>query len=171
MTGQRTSRNLIDWRGDDLFAYGKPLLRIERDARWPSMFRVVAVTNGWRSDVLNRTRARDLAGSLARSGSKCPPEPQGRLVVGELVPGATSLASEAERLSCDGPRADFTGTDSLACDGIAARSVGALCAKLVDAGHNPERPLHIYRGTTLALIVRSIGEVAIPAQPETKAAA
>ena len=34
----------------------------------------------------------------------------------------------------------------------------ALCRKLVAAGINPARPLHVFRNGTLALIVRSIGE-------------
>ena len=37
-------------------------------------------------------------------------------------------------------------------------SVLALCRALVGAGYDPGRPLHVYRGTTLALKVRSIGE-------------
>jgi hypothetical protein len=36
----------------------------------------------------------------------------------------------------------------------------ALCRKLFERGHDPARPLHAYRGDTLALRVRSIGEAA-----------
>jgi hypothetical protein len=36
----------------------------------------------------------------------------------------------------------------------------ALCRKLIEAGHDPGRPLDVYRGDVLALRVRSIGEVA-----------
>jgi len=35
-----------------------------------------------------------------------------------------------------------------------------LCRMLVEAGHNPEEPMEVYRGATLALRVRSIGEAA-----------
>jgi hypothetical protein len=38
-------------------------------------------------------------------------------------------------------------------------------------GTIPASRCTVYRGTTLALIVRSIGEFAIPAKPEMKAAA
>jgi hypothetical protein len=34
----------------------------------------------------------------------------------------------------------------------------ALCRKLVAAGHDPATRLEVYRGTCLALLVRSIGE-------------
>jgi len=34
----------------------------------------------------------------------------------------------------------------------------AMCRALVGAGYDPGRPLHVYRGKTLALKVRSIGE-------------
>ena len=45
--------------------------------------------------------------------------------------------------------------------GITVRSsspVLAPCRALVGAGYDPGRPLHVYRGKTLALKVRSIGE-------------
>ena len=45
--------------------------------------------------------------------------------------------------------------------GITVRSsspVLALCRALVGAGYDPGRPLHVYRGETLALTVRRIGE-------------
>jgi hypothetical protein len=38
--------------------------------------------------------------------------------------------------------------------------VCALCRKLIAAGHNPNEPMEIYRGSTLSLHVRSIGEAA-----------
>lgn len=34
----------------------------------------------------------------------------------------------------------------------------ALCRALIEAGHDPSTPLEAYRGTTLCLKVRSIGE-------------
>ena len=34
----------------------------------------------------------------------------------------------------------------------------ALCRRLIEAGHDPASPLHAYRGSVLALRVRSIGE-------------
>ena len=44
---------------------------------------------------------------------------------------------------------------------IIARSyapVLALCRRRIEAGIDPDRPLHVYRGDTLALVVRSIAE-------------
>jgi hypothetical protein len=38
--------------------------------------------------------------------------------------------------------------------------VCALCRRLVEAGHDPAEPMEVYRGSTLALHVRSIGEAA-----------
>lgn len=50
--------------------------------------------------------------------------------------------------------------DTCAAGGITARGAApvlALCRKLIAAGHDPATPLHIYRGDTLTLTVRSIG--------------
>ena len=58
-------------------------------------------------------------------------------------------------------RAALIGSDRCEAGGISvcgAAPVLALCRKLVSAGHDPERPLHAYRGNVLALRVRSIGE-------------
>jgi hypothetical protein len=40
----------------------------------------------------------------------------------------------------------------------ASAPVLAMCRKLVEAGYDPGTPLHAYRGDTLCLAVRSIGE-------------
>ena len=51
---------------------------------------------------------------------------------------------------------------ALACGHVAVGSspLLGLCRKLVDAGHDPRTPLEAYRGDTLCLQVRSIGEAA-----------
>jgi hypothetical protein len=50
-------------------------------------------------------------------------------------------------------------TDNLACVlGVTATGVLRLCEKLVHAGHDLATPLEAYRGDTLSLRVRSIGE-------------
>jgi hypothetical protein len=57
--------------------------------------------------------------------------------------------------------AELIGSDRCTAIGITARAyapVLALCRRLIEAGINPDRPLHVYRGDTLALTVRSIGE-------------
>jgi hypothetical protein len=58
-------------------------------------------------------------------------------------------------------RADLTGDDTAAAEGVSAKtSAGpalALCRKLVDAGFDARRPLHCYRGDMLCLTVTSIG--------------
>jgi hypothetical protein len=58
-------------------------------------------------------------------------------------------------------RAELRGDDICDARGITVRSsspVLVLCRKLVQAGHDPATPLEAYRGDTLCLRVRSIGE-------------
>jgi hypothetical protein len=60
-------------------------------------------------------------------------------------------------------RAELTRSDTCTALGITAKSgspVLALCRKLIEAGHDPSMPLEAYRGETLCLRVRSIGETA-----------
>jgi hypothetical protein len=59
-------------------------------------------------------------------------------------------------------RAELSGEDTCTAtaSGITARSVIALCRTLLDAGHDPNTRLNVYRGNVLALKVRSIGEAA-----------
>jgi hypothetical protein len=60
-------------------------------------------------------------------------------------------------------RAELIGSDSCKAIGIAAQSsspVLALCRRLVAAGVDPATPMEVYRGATLALWIRSIGEAA-----------
>ena len=61
-------------------------------------------------------------------------------------------------------RAELHGSDTCTAEGITARGQAptlTLCRLLVDAGVNPHRPLHAYRGDTLCLTVRSIGNGAL----------
>ena len=61
------------------------------------------------------------------------------------------------------PSAVIIGTDQCEVPGRwlrAAAPVLALCRELIEAGHDPSRPLHVYRGDVLALRVRSIAEAA-----------
>jgi len=59
-------------------------------------------------------------------------------------------------------RADFIGIYQATAAGIRVNGrhapILALCRALIDAGHDPATPLEAYRGTTLCLRVRSIGE-------------
>lgn len=60
-------------------------------------------------------------------------------------------------------RAELTSGSSCAALSMtvtAAVPILALCRKLIDAGHDPATPLDVYRGKTLALRIRSIGEAA-----------
>jgi hypothetical protein len=55
------------------------------------------------------------------------------------------------------------GRDTCTALGVTARGeapVLALCRKLIEAGLDPAMPLQVYRGDTLCLRVRSIGEAA-----------
>jgi hypothetical protein len=56
--------------------------------------------------------------------------------------------------------AELTGSNTCAALGIVARShspILGLCHRLIEAGVDPARPLHAYRGDTLALTISSIG--------------
>jgi hypothetical protein len=55
----------------------------------------------------------------------------------------------------------LTGSDMASAEGISVTSpspIQNLCRQLVARGYGPNRPLHAYRGSTLALRIRSIGE-------------
>lgn len=57
--------------------------------------------------------------------------------------------------------ATLAGDDTCSALGVTARGrspVLSLCRRLVEAGNDPLRPLHCYRGCILALTVCSIGE-------------
>jgi len=57
--------------------------------------------------------------------------------------------------------AELIGDDTCTAAGITARSPApalALCRQLLAAGLDPDRALEVYRGATLALRIRSIGE-------------
>jgi hypothetical protein len=56
-------------------------------------------------------------------------------------------------------RAELIGEAYLA-NGLRAQSLRTFCRKLLEAGHDPTERLEVYRGTTLSLLVRSIGEAA-----------
>jgi len=73
--------------------------------------------------------------------------------------------SEAKRfltaLETGAIRAELIGSNACNALGITARGhapVLALCQLLIEAGHDPNRPLFAYRGDTLCLRVRSIVE-------------
>jgi hypothetical protein len=58
-------------------------------------------------------------------------------------------------------RAELSG--STICSAVGHVAIGqtpvlALCRELIATGHNPDQPLEVYRGGTLALRIRSIGE-------------
>ena len=60
-------------------------------------------------------------------------------------------------------RAELFGSDCCIGFGLTARGAApvlALCRKLVEAGHDPALALEAYRGETLCLRIRSIGEAA-----------
>lgn len=54
----------------------------------------------------------------------------------------------------------LTGMDTAKALGVTAQGVIALARKLIDAGHDPTAPLEAYRGATLCLRIRAIGEAA-----------
>ncbi len=57
--------------------------------------------------------------------------------------------------------AELIGDDTCTAAGVTARSHApalALCRQLLAAGLDPDQALEVYRGATLALLIRSIGE-------------
>ena len=57
--------------------------------------------------------------------------------------------------------AQITGSNRCDAEGLTVTGhapVLAVCRKLIEAGYNPDRSLHAYRGDVLCLKVRSIGE-------------
>jgi hypothetical protein len=59
--------------------------------------------------------------------------------------------------------AELVGSDTCTAGGLTVQGnapILAMCRRLTEAGVDPARPLHAYRGATLCLTVRSIGEAA-----------
>jgi hypothetical protein len=76
------------------------------------------------------------------------------------VDGAEDSPSQVIRQAI---RADLIGADTCTALGLTCKSsspVLALCRALIAAGHDSATPLDAYRGETLCLRVRSIGEAA-----------
>jgi hypothetical protein len=58
-------------------------------------------------------------------------------------------------------RANLTGSNQCRAAGYTVRAAApilATCRWLIEVGHDPDRPLHCYRGATLAITVTSIGQ-------------
>ena len=65
------------------------------------------------------------------------------------------------RYSTDAIEAELVGSKECRARGIITRGnapVFAMCRALLGSGFDPDRALHVYRGKSLALTVRSIGE-------------
>jgi hypothetical protein len=81
--------------------------------------------------------------------------------VSELAIGSSPTVAKGVTLELSPVRAAIIGDDTCTADGITARAHApalALCRKLIEAGYDPDRPLHAYRGETLSLRIRSIAE-------------
>jgi hypothetical protein len=85
----------------------------------------------------------------------------GRRIEAQATPTpeyGASPAPEAQPI-----RAVIFGSSRAVAGGVSARGhapVLSLCRALIEAGHDPNTPLEAYRGTTLCLKVRGIGECA-----------
>jgi hypothetical protein len=58
-------------------------------------------------------------------------------------------------------RAELIGSNRCCAEGFSARAASpvlAICRRLIQAGVDPGRPLHVYRGDVLCLVIRNIGE-------------
>jgi hypothetical protein len=76
------------WKGDNLLGRGRVMLTIVPDAVYPTMWRVRLPDGGF-TDMVNRTRAKDVAKTIARQ--RC-----SELSAGELIEGPTDTASSGE---------------------------------------------------------------------------
>jgi hypothetical protein len=59
--------------------------------------------------------------------------------------------------------AKLTGSDTCTALGLTVRSSSPVlfaCRRVINAGHDPSTPMHVFRGNTLALVIRTIGEAA-----------
>jgi len=75
----------------------------------------------------------------------------------------TAYDADPHRKPSQAIRGELIGSDQCCALGYTARGytpVLRLCRMLIDAGYDPTTPLHCYRGETLCLLVRSIGEAA-----------
>jgi len=52
--------------------------------------------------------------------------------------------------------AQFIKSDRCSAEGLEVAPALAMCRKLLEAGYNPDRPLHCFRGKTLAMKISSI---------------
>jgi len=81
----------------------------------------------------------------------------------DQLSGKVGLLATAKTKPPQVTRAELCGDDVCDARGITVRSsspVLAMCRALVESGHHPTMPLEAYRGETLCLRVRSIGEAA-----------
>lgn len=81
------------------------------------------------------------------------------------------LSISRATIECNPLRAELVGSDRCAIEGFTATSQTpalALCRTLLAAGFDPATPFDCYRGTTLAIRVRSIGEAAKLAVEDNK---
>ena len=76
-----------------------------------------------------------------------------------LSPIAPKTKNQHADALAGGIVAQLSDSDTCTALGLTAQSTSpvlALCRQLVAAGHDPAQPLHVFRGNTLALIIRSI---------------
>lgn len=78
----------------------------------------------------------------------------------QLLSPATPICKTPSRSAI---RAELTGSDTCTANDVTAcghAPVLILCRELIAAGCDPDRAMEVYRGATLALHVRSIGQAA-----------
>jgi hypothetical protein len=77
------------------------------------------------------------------------------------VINGTAATNSHNSYSAQALRAVIIGSHQATANGTTVRGrapVPALCRALIEAGHDPATPLEAYRGSTLCLRVRSLGE-------------
>ena len=100
---------------------------------------------------------------LARNGCGPVPCADNRDEAGIVGAGKRPLSSRPQANVQAILRAEYLGATTCTAAGITARAsapVLALCRELLAAGLDPDQAIEVFRGATLALRMRSIGEAA-----------
>jgi hypothetical protein len=122
----------------------------------------VARRNGWGLATAGAVNeARKTVGDCERDGQSLKPKTLTSQTNGDPADAIARAIFAHTKPKSTAITAKLTGVDTIVALGVttvSATPVLTLCAELVAADIDPESPLTVYRGNTLALIVRSIGE-------------
>jgi hypothetical protein len=79
-----------------------------------------------------------------------------------IAAGEFAMTRKSDLPDCEASiKAELEGSHRCAALGIIGRGEAPaleLCRRLIELGVDPQTPLHVYRGSVLALVIRAIGE-------------